>query len=113
MEGLDAAVESCRQFMGRCDVSRFRAYDHVVTRRGKAAVVESDRDMALRYGTVDHEARGREILVPACRDDAWRFVWRTQLSAGAGFAARARGRRPSGLGRVRNCAGPQEGFAVE
>jgi ketosteroid isomerase-like protein len=79
MQGSGVAVDSYREFVGRCEVSLFRTYGHVVTHRGQAAVVEYGWDMAWRDGSVDHEARGREILVLAFRDDGWRVVWRTQL----------------------------------
>ena len=81
MEGLDAAVESYREFMSRCDVSRFVATDHVVTERGPMAVVEYDWDMAWDDQGTKHEATGREVLILAQRDEGWRVVWRTQLSS--------------------------------
>jgi hypothetical protein len=46
MQGIEAAVESYREFMSRCEVKRFQTFDHVVTRRGPAAVVEYDWDMS-------------------------------------------------------------------
>jgi hypothetical protein len=79
MEGLDAAVESYRQFMGRSEVSRFVASDHIVTLRGHAAIVEYDWRMAWRDHGIDNEAKGREILAVVHRDTGWRVVWRTQL----------------------------------
>lgn len=81
MEGLNVAVESYREFMSRCSVSRFRTFDHVVTHRGPAAVVEYAWDMAWSDQGADHEAKGREVLALVQRDNGWRVVWRTQLPA--------------------------------
>ena len=77
--GLFAAVESYRSFMARSKVAWFAARDHVVTERGDAAIVEYRWDMAWRSDGVAHEASGRELLVLARRDGAWRIVWRMQL----------------------------------
>lgn len=79
IEGLDASIESYREFMSRCEVRRFEAYNHFVTERGAAAVVEYEWDMVWSDQGADHEAKGREILALARRDEGWRVVWRTQL----------------------------------
>ncbi len=81
MEGLDAAIESYRAFMARCEVATFTTSDHVVTRRGPAAIVEYGWHMAWNDQGAEHEAGGREVLVLAARDGEWRVVWRTQLPA--------------------------------
>jgi ketosteroid isomerase-like protein len=81
LEGLEVAVDSYREFMSRCLVNRFRTYNHVLTQRGPAAVVEYDWDMAWSDPGEDHEARGREVLALVQRDDGWRVVWRTQITA--------------------------------
>jgi len=81
LKGLVAAVESYRSFMVRAKVAWFAAHDHIVTERGDAAIVEYRWDMAWRSDDAAHEASGREILVLAHRDSAWRIVWRMQLSA--------------------------------
>lgn len=81
MEGRKTAVESYREFMGRCAVKRFQTSDYVVTRRGTAAIVEYNWDMAWSDQGTDHEAKGREILMLARREDGWRVVWRTQIPA--------------------------------
>ena len=80
LTGLSAAVESYRAFMACAKIERFDSRDHVVTERGDAAIVEYRWDMAWRSDDAAHEAAGREILVLARRDGAWRIVWRTQLS---------------------------------
>ncbi|MEI9849899.1 MAG: nuclear transport factor 2 family protein [Sphingomonas sp.] len=77
--GLDAAIESYREFMSRSDVDRFDSSGHVVTQRGATAVVEYDWDMSWTDQDASHVAEGREILVLAQRDHGWRVVWRTQL----------------------------------
>jgi ketosteroid isomerase-like protein len=81
MQGIEAAVESYREFMSRCEVKRFQTSDHRVTQRGPAAVVEYDWDMAWNDQGTEHEAKGREILMLARRADGWRVVWRTQIPA--------------------------------
>jgi ketosteroid isomerase-like protein len=80
LEGLSAAVESYRAFMARAKVERFDTRDYVVTERGDAAIVEYRWDMTWRSDGASHAATGREILVLAHRDGAWRIVWRMQLS---------------------------------
>ena len=79
IEGLSAAVDSYRDFMGRSRVHRFDTSGHVVTERGDAVVVEYDWEMGWDSEGSTHEATGREILVLARRDDEWRVVWRMQL----------------------------------
>ena len=79
LEGLGAAISSYREFIDRCQVSDYRAHNHVVTLRGPAAIVEYDWDMAWSDGGVDQRASGREILALARRGAEWRVVWRTQL----------------------------------
>lgn len=81
MHGIGAAVESYREFMTRCEVKRFQTSNHVVTRRGTAAVVEYDWDMAWNDQDTEHEAKGREILILNRHPDGWRVVWRTQIPA--------------------------------
>lgn len=81
MQSLEAAIEGYREFMNRCTVQRFQTSDYVVTQRGAAAVVEYNWDMAWNDQGAEHEARGREILVLAQRQDGWRVVWRTQIPA--------------------------------
>lgn len=78
---IGAAVESYREFMTRCEVKRFQTSNHVVTRRGTAAVVEYDWDMAWNDQDTEHEAKGREILVLNRHPVGWRVVWRTQIPA--------------------------------
>jgi hypothetical protein len=80
MEGLDAAVESYREFMSRSHVDRYETSGHIVTERGDAAVVEYGWDMEWESDGAGHSASGREILMLARRGGAWRVVWRTQLS---------------------------------
>jgi ketosteroid isomerase-like protein len=80
MEGVDASIESCREFMSRSDVTRFQTSDHVVTRRGSTAVVEYDWDMSWSDQGIDQGTQGRDILVLAQQHDrGWRVMWRTQL----------------------------------
>lgn len=79
IEGLDASVESYREFMSRSEVNGFDSYGHVVTQRGAAAVVEYDWRMNWNNGRAEHDATGREVLVLARNDSGWRAVWRTQL----------------------------------
>lgn len=79
LAGLLAAVDSYRAFMERAKVGWFKSNDHVVTERGDAAIVEYRWNMAWRSDGVAHEATGREIVMLARRDRAWRIVWRTQL----------------------------------
>jgi ketosteroid isomerase-like protein len=81
MEGLRAAIESYREFMGRSHVRHFAASDHVVTVRGDAAVVEYKWVMAWESDGATHDAAGGEILVLARRGGAWRVIWRTQRPA--------------------------------
>ena len=81
MQGLEAAIESYREFMRRCEVKRFQSYEHVVTQRGPAAVVEYDWDMAWSDQGTEHEAKGREILMLVRHADGWRVFWRTQIPA--------------------------------
>jgi ketosteroid isomerase-like protein len=79
IEGLDASVESYREFMSRSEVNGFDSYGYVVTQRGAAAVVEYDWRMNWNDGGADHDATGREVLVLAQTDAGWRVVWRTQI----------------------------------
>ncbi len=81
LEGLDAAIESYREFMSRSEVTHFDGYGHVVTQRGATATVEYDWDMSWTDQGMAHEATGREVLVLARYDHGWRVVWRTQLPA--------------------------------
>jgi ketosteroid isomerase-like protein len=81
VEGADAAIDSYREFMSRCELSRFDSHGHVVTRNGDTAIVEYDWNMAWSDQGTDHEAKGREILVLAHQDRGWRVVWRTQIPA--------------------------------
>jgi ketosteroid isomerase-like protein len=80
IRGLEAAVESYREFMSRSEVRRYCTSGHVVTERGDAAVMEYDWDMAWECDGILREAIGREIVVLAHRDRGWRVVWRMQLS---------------------------------
>ncbi len=77
--GLDAAVESYREFLSRSEVSRFHTYDHVATQRGETAVVEYEWDIAWNDQGENHEARGREVLVLARYGQEWRVAWRMQI----------------------------------
>lgn len=77
--GFDAAAESYREFMSRAEVNRFHTCDHVVTQRGDTAVVEYEWDMAWNDQGVNHEARGREVLVLARNGQEWRVAWRMQV----------------------------------
>ena len=81
MQGIEAAVASYRDFMSRCDVKRFQTSGHVVTRRGPAAVIEYDWDMCWSDQGIEHEDKGREVLVLTRHADEWRVVWRTQIPA--------------------------------
>ncbi|OHT20965.1 DUF4440 domain-containing protein [Edaphosphingomonas haloaromaticamans] len=81
ISGLDAAIESYRAFMRRSEIRAFRAFDHIVTERGPAAVIEYGWHMAWADGDGEHEANGREILALARRDAGWRVIWRMQLTA--------------------------------
>lgn len=81
MQGIEAAVESYREFTSRCEVRRFQTFDHVVTQRGPAAVIEYGWDMAWSDRGTKYEAKGREILMLALHPDGWRVVWRTQIPA--------------------------------
>lgn len=81
IEGISAAVESYRAFMDRSRIARFDARDHIVTERGDTAIVEYRWDMTWESGGASHEATGRELLVLARRDGAWRVVWRTQIGS--------------------------------
>lgn len=80
LEGLDASVESYREFMARSEIRRYVTSDHVVTERGDTAVVEYSWSMSWDGGG-SHTASGREVLVLARPDGGWRVVWRTQLPA--------------------------------
>ena len=82
MQGLGPAVDSYREFMTRCRVEAFDDRDHSVTLRGDTAVVEYAWTMVWHDATTRHDDQGREVLVLARRDHAWRVVWRTQLPAG-------------------------------
>jgi hypothetical protein len=66
--------------MTRCCVEAFDDRDHCVTLRGDAAVVEYAWTI-WSDGPTRHDDQGRELLVLARRDHAWRVVWRTQLPA--------------------------------
>jgi len=81
MHGIEAAIESYREPMTRCKVKRFQTSGHVVTRRGTAAVVEYDWDMAWNDQDTEHEARGREVPVLNRHPDGWRVVRGTQIAA--------------------------------
>jgi ketosteroid isomerase-like protein len=81
LKGLKASVDSYREFMSRCQVTRFDTSDHRLTEHGATAVIEYDWDMAWSDQGSDHTARGQEILVLARSALGWRVVWRTQLSA--------------------------------
>jgi ketosteroid isomerase-like protein len=78
MNGLAAAIDSYREFMGRSLVRRFATSDHIVTERGDAAVVEYKWEMAWESDGTAHDATGSEILMLARRDGAWLVIWRTQ-----------------------------------
>jgi hypothetical protein len=80
-DGRDAAIAGYREFMSRCELSRFNSHGHVVTRNGDTAIVEYDWDMAWIDEGTSYEAKGREILVVAHQDRGWRIVWRTQIPA--------------------------------
>lgn len=80
MAGVDTAIESYREFMGRSRVDRFETSGHQVTERGAAAVVEYRWDMAWNDGGTAHEAQGREVLVLSREQPGWRVIWRTQLA---------------------------------
>ena len=81
MGGAEAAIDSYREFMGRCRVDRFESSDHRVTERGHAAVVEYRWDMVWHDGGTAHEAQGREVLALSREATGWRVIWRTQLPA--------------------------------
>lgn len=81
IEGLEASVESYREFMSRSDVSDFDSHGHVVTQRGATAIVEYDWRMSWNDQGQDHDATGREVLVLTRYEHGWRVVWRTQLAA--------------------------------
>jgi len=81
MQGLEAAIESYREFMARSTVQHFQTSGYAVTRRGSAAVVEYDWDMAWSDQATGHQAKGREILMLARFEDGWRVVWRAQIPA--------------------------------
>jgi ketosteroid isomerase-like protein len=79
MQGRDSAIESYREFMQRCHVLRYEPTDYIVTHRGDSAVIEYAWDMAWDDAGNSHEAKGRDVLVFARRNDEWRVIWRTQL----------------------------------
>jgi ketosteroid isomerase-like protein len=80
VSGAAAAIESYRDFMSRSDVRAFAASDFIVTESGDAAVVEYAWSMDWVDNDAPHCANGREVLVLARRDRAWRVIWRMQLS---------------------------------
>lgn len=79
--GIDAAIESYREFLSRCTVERFEPSGHTVTLRGDAAVVEYGWSMGWRDGATRHDDSGREVVVFARRRGEWKLVWRMQVPA--------------------------------
>jgi ketosteroid isomerase-like protein len=79
--GLETAVESYRQFAAHASVERFVTFDHIVTQRGEAAVVEYRWEMTWVASGERHDDVGREVLVISHRNGEWRVVWRTQIPA--------------------------------
>lgn len=78
--GLETAIESYRQFAAFASVERFVTFDHTVTQRGEAAVVEYRWEMTWVASGERHDDVGREILVLSYRNGEWHVVWRTQIA---------------------------------
>ncbi len=81
LEGLAAAVQSYREFTASSSVERYATANHIVTQRGDAAVIEYGWEMAWTSAGAGYNDTGREVLVLAARNGAWRVIWRTQIPA--------------------------------
>ena len=80
IDGVDAAIDTYRQFMANSTLQRYWTRGHVVTPRGDAAVVEYEWEMQWASEGAEHNDRGREVLVFSKRDGKWKVVWRTQIA---------------------------------
>lgn len=79
--GVEAAVESYREFTSRCVVHAFETSGHVTTLSGSSGVVEYEWRMSWSDGADKHDAEGREVLVLNQSDGNWRVIWRMQVPA--------------------------------
>lgn len=80
--GSDAAIESYRQFTSSAEVKVFETDSYFVTERSQTAIVEYEWTMIWVAASVEHNDKGREVLVLANLDGSWRVVWRTQIPGG-------------------------------
>ncbi len=81
--GIECAIESYRQFRAQATIQSFETSDYAVTERGGTAVVEYAWRMSWAAGGKDRAETGRDILVLSLKGDAWRVIWRTQISPAA------------------------------
>ena len=81
LDGRDAAIASYCDFMASCVLKRWETTEPVITERGATAIIEYGWSMAWDADGQSFAETGREVLVLANRDAAWRVVWRTQIPA--------------------------------
>lgn len=77
--GIEAVIDTYRDFMSRCEVLSYEPAGHVETIRGDAAIVEYRWDMVWQEAKEEITAAGREILALQRSDTGWTIFWRTQL----------------------------------
>lgn len=80
--GRAACLETWRQFMEQPEVRDCRESGHTADVFRNTAVVSCAFEMVYVMGGGEHREQGRDLLVPARREEGWRVVWRT-LSCGA------------------------------
>lgn len=78
--GIEAAIDSYREFLERSEVTRYETSDTIVTERGDTAILEYRWAMDWTSDGTAHTAEGREILVLNRSGEEWKAVWRIQLA---------------------------------
>ena len=78
--GRVAMVRSYVEYGAQVKTHAFDVVAHRVDVIGDTAVVDYTFDVEYEYASQRHRERGREILVMRRTPQAWRAIWRTQMT---------------------------------
>ena len=82
VRGLEACIESYRDFAAQAKVLRFEEFSPAVDVFGGTAVVAYDFEIFYELGGTWTTERGHELTVLSRTNARWWVVWRTQLPHG-------------------------------